>query len=66
MIFRYIILPNNLNTNIIDKKALKTLELKVTNFSKAIKNIINNKNNSTHIKYDAGIYTIQCLDCNKK
>ena len=26
---------------------------------------MNNKNNNIHIKSNAAVYTIQCLDCNK-
>ena len=38
----------------------------VTQSSKTIKNIINNKNNNTHIKYDAGVFSVVCLDCTKR
>ena len=33
----------------------------VTNSSKTIKNIINDKNNGDHIKFDAGVVSILCL-----
>ena len=38
----------------------------VTNSSKTIKNIINNKNDNNHITSDAGDCSIQCLGCNRK
>ena len=34
--------------------------------TKTIKNLINNRNNNTHIKSNAGFYSIQLLHCNKK
>ena len=47
------------------KKNLKNLGIKtVTNSSKIIRNLIDNKNN--YIKSRAMIYVIPCLDCNKK
>ena len=38
----------------------------ITNSSKIEKNIINDKNNSTHIKSDVGVYSNPCLGCNWK
>ena len=37
----------------------------VANSSKTIRNLINNRNNNTHIKSRAGDYEIPCVDCNK-
>jgi len=63
---RYIILPNNSATTIIEKN-LNNLGIKtVSNSSKTIKSIINNKRNNTQTRSNAGVYTIQCLDCNKQ
>ena len=28
--------------------------------------MINNKNNDNHMKYDADVYSIQCLGCSRK
>ena len=49
------------------ERNLNNLEIKtVSNPSKIIRNLINNKNNNTHIEYREGVYEISCLDCNKK
>ena len=59
----YIIWLNNSTTNIIEIN-LNNLQIEiVTNF--LITKYFINKNNNTHIKFDAGINAIQCLDCNK-
>ena len=57
------ILPNNLTSNITEKKQTN----KLTGNQKRHqlfqdKNLINYK---THIESEAGVYAIQCLDCNK-
>ena len=62
----FINLPNNSTTNIIEKK-LNYLGIKtVTNSSKTIRNLINDKNNNNHMESRVGVYEIACLDCNKK
>ena len=58
---KYIILPNNSDSN--NKKNLNNLGIKtVTNTSKTIKNLINNKNNNIPIKSRADEYEIPFLD----
>ena len=59
---RYIILPNN---SVIEKK-LKLGIKTVSNSSKTIKDLIDDKNNNNPIDSKAEIYEIPCLDCNKK
>ena len=53
---------------ISSKKILNNFEIKtVTNSSKIIKNLINNKkNNNSHIESRAGVYEILSLVSNKK
>ena len=63
---RYIILPNNPITDKINSN-LKKIGIKtVTQSTKTVKNILQNKNNHKHTHSEAGVYTIDCLNCNKK
>ena len=66
-LYRYIILPNNSTTKDFEKTKQNNLGIKtVTNSSKTIRNLINDKNNNAHIESRAGIYNILHLDSNKK
>ena len=66
LIHRYIVLPHNLTGGIIENSFNKLRIKTITNSSKRIKNVIDNKNDNIHVKSDAGVYSIQCLDGNKK
>ena len=49
-----------------NRKNLNNLRIKTfTNSPKRIRNLIDNKNNNTHIKSKVEIYTILCVDCKK-
>ena len=70
LLHRYIILPNNPTLNIIENKTPQKQTKNKTwnqNNYKLFKNSYEDyKNDNTHIKSDAGVYTVQCLDCNLK
>ena len=58
--YRYIILPNDSAQT--SQKNLHNLGIKtVTNSSKTVRSMINDKNNNIHIKSEAGFYTMPGL-----
>ena len=52
-------------TNIIERNLNNFRIQNLSNSSKVINNLINNKNN-THIKSKVEVYDIQCQHCNKE
>ena len=61
----YIDITQQFNHKYHQKELKQPWNQKIPNSSNTIRNLINNKNNNTHIKSMAKVYDIPCWDCKK-